>query len=60
MAEELPKFRSIRRLWELFDEYREEVEGTNLTDSSKKDYVMFAEQFIRWIEGNFEPGSYVR
>lgn len=52
--------RSLSKVWELFDEYVEVVNSSALAPSSKTDYIMFAEQFVRWIDGNFEPGGMVK
>ena len=47
----------INRLWELLDDYQREVEDSLLSQSSKTDYIMFAEQFVRWVDGDFIPGG---
>jgi hypothetical protein len=60
MMAEAPKLRSIARLWALLDEYKAEVENSPLSESSKTDYVAFAEQFVRWIDGDFIPGGTLR
>lgn len=39
--------------------YREEVEATNLTHDTKGTYLRHAESFVRWLDGDFEPGSKV-
>ena len=52
-----PRMKAVHRLNELLDEWIQEVEASPLTDSSKKDYIGFAAMFVRWIEGDFIPGS---
>ena len=52
--------RSRSRMWELFDEYVAEVEASLLTKTSKHDYIMFAEFFMRWVDGDFTPGGSFR
>lgn len=52
--------RSKNKLWLLFDAYCREVDASFLAESSKTDYKMFAEQFMRWIEGEFTPGGTLR
>jgi hypothetical protein len=54
------KIRSMSKIWNLFDEYAEEVNTSLLSDSSKKDYLMFAEMFVRWLDGDFVPGGTLR
>ena len=41
-------------------EYEEEVEGTNLTRSSKDSYIGHAKEFVRWLDGTFTPGVRVQ
>lgn len=40
-----------------FREYEEQVESTNLSPNSKRTYTNRAECFVRWLDGDFEPGS---
>ena len=49
--------RSRNKIWNLFDQYCWEVHNSKLADSSKVDYIMFAEMFVRWIDGDFQPGG---
>jgi len=49
--------RSVSKLYILLDAYMAEVNASALSDSSKRDYNMFAEMFVRWVDGDFEPGS---
>ena len=37
--------------------YVEKVDSTNLTDNSKWTYIEHATNFVRWLRGDFEPGS---
>ena len=39
------------------ERYREEVEGASLASDTKRTYMRHAETFVRWLEGDFEPGS---
>lgn len=52
--------RSISKIWILFTEYERVVNDSKLSPSSKVDYIMFAAQFIRWIDGDFIPGGTLR
>lgn len=56
----MPRSNRQPDLWEKLDEYWDTLQATQLTDASIRDYYMFAEQFVRWIEGNFEPGAHVK
>jgi hypothetical protein len=41
----------------LLDEYYEDVNATELAPTSKRNYVAFAESFVRWVNGEFTPGA---
>ena len=55
-----PRMRAINRLYELLDEYAETVTKSPLTESSQRDYVGFAQMFVRWVDNDFDPGANVR
>lgn len=55
-----PRLRSINRLYELLDEYAQQVNASALSESSKVDYVSFAEMFVRWTDNDFTPGAKVK
>lgn len=38
-------------------EYEKEVESTSLARKTKDTYLRHAQTFVRWLEGDFEPGS---
>ena len=52
--------RYANKLFVLLDMYSAEVNASPLSDASKKDYIMFAEQFVRWVDGSFTPGANVK
>ena len=37
--------------------YRMAIGKTQLADTSKDTYLLHATNFVRWLEGDFEPGS---
>ena len=37
--------------------YRFEVESSDMTYAAKETYLLHAEQFVRWMEGDFKPGN---
>lgn len=49
----------VSHVREALEDYRAEVEASNLAPASKGTYLRHAETFVRWIEGNFEPGAHV-
>lgn len=44
----------------LMDEYWEALQASQLADKSIEDYFYFAYCFVRWCNGEFEPGAKVR
>lgn len=51
--------RARTNLWDALDIYFKVLNATELADKSKKDYYWFAECFVRWLDGDFRPGSNV-
>ena len=42
------------------DRYEHEVDATDMTPESKRTYIGHAQQFVRWLDDDFEPGVNVR
>jgi hypothetical protein len=42
---------------EVFRRYTEVVNDLKLRDSSKRTYLLHADQFVRWLAGRFTPGE---
>ena len=55
--EELADPEFLRRLDELLSIYVGEVEQADLSAASKSIYADFADCFVRWANGKFQPGS---
>lgn len=36
--------------------YEDEVNGTALRPNTKETYILHADNFVRWLEDDFEPG----
>ncbi len=51
---------ALSEVQEALGRYTEVVEATEMTPSSKKTYLLHAEQFLRWLADNFEPGATLR
>ncbi len=43
-----------------FEQYQKEVEAANVAPQTKRSYIKSAVQFVNWLEGKFEPGSYMK
>lgn len=48
---------TIIKVERLLVEYKREVNSAPLADSTKENYIRPATAFVRWISGDFEPGS---
>ena len=46
----------LQRVQEALERYRQEVESTELQPTTKKTYLTHAENFVRWLDDDFEPG----
>ena len=46
----------LKQVQDALETYREEVEARNLKPSTKETYLRHAETFVRWLDGDFEPG----
>ena len=59
MSERKVSTQALREIEAALEEYKNEVNGTNLAQSSKETYLDHADAFVRWLKGEFEPGSRV-
>ena len=42
------------------EQYCQVVQGSELSEESKKTYIEHPNNFVRWLKGDFEPGGSVR
>lgn len=58
----MPKldWETLRRVRVALRLYEQEVERSPLTLQSKATYILHADQFVRWLGDDFEPGEKVR
>ena len=58
----MPKVSSIslQEIQEALERYRLEVEATRMTVKTKHTYLLHAENFVRWLSDDFNPGANVR
>ena len=49
--------RTLEAIDKLMRKYAEQVNKTDLSQTSKTMYTDFANCFVRWIHGEFKPGS---
>lgn len=59
MKETMPKISpgALREVQDALEQYARIVEATRLAPQSKETYLGHAEQFVRWLADDFEPGS---
>lgn len=48
---------SLYQVQAALENYEEAVNATAMTVESKKTYLLHARQFVRWLNGDFEPGA---
>jgi hypothetical protein len=48
---------SMSEVEDALKEYRASVESSDLSPSSKSTYIDMADNFVRWLSGEFVPGS---
>jgi len=48
---------TLETIDKLMRDYAEQVDKSDLSVASKSIYVDFANCFVRWIHGEFKPGS---
>lgn len=58
MAKVSPEVLAIVR--EALERYIAEVENSYLSPAAKKTYSAHSEEFVRWLNDDFEPGGSVR
>ncbi len=51
---------TLTAVQDALERYKEVVEATELTSESKRTYLLHAENFVRWLADDFEPGINVR
>ena len=51
---------ALREVENALEEFRIALDNSDLSDSSKRSYYRRANRFIRWIEGDYEPGQGLR
>ena len=51
---------ALREVQDALERYKEVVEATEMTPTSKNTYLLHAEQFVRWLSDDFAPGIRVR
>lgn len=51
---------ALRQVQEALDRYEEEVNGSSLARNTKATYLLHANNFVRWLDDDFEPGGTLR
>ncbi len=55
----MPKIspQALKEVEQAFEDWKEEVEASNLTQSSKETYIGHPNHFVRWLNDDFVPGG---
>ena len=48
---------ALREVEKAFKGYYDAVESSDLSQSSQATYIDMANNFVRWVRGEFDPGS---
>ena len=48
---------ALSELEKAMEEYRRYVAETRLSQRSKLNYLRYVDQFVRWLDYDFEPGG---
>lgn len=51
---------ALREVEEALERYKVEVRESGVAPNTEQTYIPNAEQFVRWLKGEFQPGSQVR
>ena len=51
---------ALREVEEALERYKVEVRESGVAPNTEKTYLPNAEQFVRWLKGEFQPGSQLR
>lgn len=48
---------TLREVEDALHEYEKEVHSSEMTDSTKRTYLLHTRNFVRWLQGEFVPGA---
>ena len=52
------KRETLEETKDAFERYKKAVNGSSgLTEKTKKTYISYVDQFVRWLDDDFEPGG---
>ncbi len=51
---------ALQQVKDALEKYRRAVEPTDMQPSTKRTYLLHAENFVRWLDDDFDPGATVR
>ena len=46
----------LKQVKDALEQYGQEIEATELQESTKRTYLLHAKNFVRWLDNDFEPG----
>lgn len=48
---------ALREVEDALQEYETEVHASDMTDSTKRTYILHTRNFVRWLKAEFVPGA---
>ncbi len=51
---------ALMEIQDAFEKYREVVEATDMTEKTKRTYLLHSGNFVRWLSDGFTPGINAR
>lgn len=48
---------ALREVEDALREYEKEVKSSDMTDSTKRTYLLHTRNFVRWLKDEFVPGA---
>jgi uncharacterized protein (UPF0333 family) len=48
---------TLQEIESAFRVYEQEVQASNLTPKTKRTYLLYSENFVKWLKDDFVPGS---
>ena len=52
-------YKALAEVEQAYAEYKQVVETSSMALTSRKTYIIHADQFVRWLKQEFQPGVHV-
>ena len=51
-------YKVLEEVEQAYQQYEEEVRNSDMALVSRKTYIIHADQFVRWLKREFQPGAH--